>query len=461
MRTASFSLRAAVGWCARSTFRLTLFVAVVLLILGGVNGAIAQEKAPDSGDEKVEALEREMERLAEEIEALKQEKRDERDLNEKQSEQISELAAKSDELSSSRLLDPQSWLNKFTLGGYGEMHLNFGESKSSDQFDIHRLVLYLGYDFNDWIKFDSEAEIEHAFVSKDSGGELSLEQAYFDFLLSERVNIRFGRILTPIGIINKKHEPPTFNGVERPSFAKYIIPTTWSSDGVGVFGSLAPSLRYEAYVVGGLDGSEFDATSGIREGRIKERPSLHEPAFTARLDWRPFAEKASAGNHDLRLGVSTYAGGLDNGNKGSNPDVDGDIYIYSADFEYAVSKFDLRGVVAHEKIEGAGDIGGGTASEILGWYLEGAYHFWPEKWKKGKLARSDAVAFVRYDDFDTQYKMPSGVAKDPSGDRNEWTIGAGLYLTPNFVVKADYQIRDDESGEELDDLLNVGVGWQF
>ena len=43
----------------------------------------------------------------------------------------------------------------------------------------------LGYDFNDWIKFHSETEVEHAFVSNESkDGELSVEQAYVDFLLS-------------------------------------------------------------------------------------------------------------------------------------------------------------------------------------------------------------------------------------------------------------------------------------
>ena len=47
-----------------------------------------------------------------------------------------------------------------------------------------------------------------------------IEQAAVDFLLSEPFNIRVGRVLTPLGIINKWHEPPSFNGVERPSFSK-------------------------------------------------------------------------------------------------------------------------------------------------------------------------------------------------------------------------------------------------
>lgn len=341
------------------------------------------------------------------------------------------------------------------------MHANFTVGDDRDKFDIHRLVLFLGYDFNEWIKFISELELEHAFVSDDSGGELALEQAHLDFLLSNPVNVRVGRILTPLGIINKKHEPPTFNGVERPAFATFIIPTTWSSDGIGIFGNLTPFLRYEAYVVGGLDGSGFNDTSGIRGGRIKERPSLNDPAFTARLDFYPFAQYAVGYGQTLRLGFSTYIGGLDNGNNGINPGIDGSIRIYSGDFEYSLLDLDFRGAIAYEDINGAREIGNGTASEIFGWYVEAGYHFWPDSFRKGLLEKSDAVLFARYDDFDTQFEMPSGIAENPAGDRYEWTFGMNFYFLPNLVFKADYQIRRDATDKTPDDLFNLGIGWQF
>ncbi len=349
---------------------------------------------------------------------------------------------------------------KFKWGGYGEVHANFTEGSEDDQVDFHRLVLYLGYDFADWIVFHSETELEHAFVS-DGDGDVVLEQAYVDFLLTGKFNVRAGRILTPIGIINKKHEPTTFNGVERPSFASRIIPTTWSSDGVGIFGSINPSLTYEAYVVGGLDGSGFSSTSGIRGGRIKERPSLNEPAVTGRLDYYPASLNGGTSDQSLRLGASGYFGGLDNGDQGSNPGIDGEIGITSGDFEYSVRNFDFRGVIAHINIDGARQIGNNVAEEIFGWYLEGAYHWLPEEWRTGKLAEADATVFLRFDKYDTQYEMPSGVSKNPAGDRTDWTFGTNFYLTPNLVLKADYQVRDDDSSSDRDDLFNLGVGWAF
>lgn len=422
---------------------------------------------PAASDSELEVMRQEMrelklmvQQLSGEVRELKSEKTQQQTSQNNYQEQISDLRADVTKINNSTSLKFQSAMDKLSLGGYGEIHGNFNEDTGKDLIDIHRLVMYLGYDFSDWIKLHTETEIEHAFIN-DGDGEISIEQAYVDFLLSDKFNIRAGRILTPLGIINQNHEPTLFNGVERPNFAKYVIPSTWSSDGVGIFGSLNPSLTYEAYVVGGLDGSLFTETGGIRNGRIKERPSLNDPAVTGRLDYYPSCDS----DQSLRFGLSGYYGGLNNGNNGTNPGVSGDIAITSADFEYSVSKFDFRGAIAHENISGARELGAAgqdIAEEIFGWYLEGGYHFWPDEWKKGKLAESDAVAFVRFDSFDTQHKMPSGIARNRAADREEWTLGVNFYPVPNFVVKADYQIRsDDASGSNLSNLFNVGIGWTF
>jgi hypothetical protein len=444
------------------------FLLVVVLTMGIPAPALfAQEPPGEKADDRIHSLETTIDHLSDQLRELKNEVdtlREDAAAREEAARRESAAAGQATASISAVPLpaaDDSAWYNRFTVGGYGEMHANFGEGDTEEKFDIHRLVLYLGYDFNDWIRFQSETEIEHAFVSDDSGGELVLEQAFVDFLLSDPFNVRVGRVLTPLGIINQKHEPPSFYGVERPSFARVIIPTTWSSDGAGIFGSVTSSLKYQAYVVGGLDGSGFDDVDGIRGGRIKERPSLNEPAVTGRVDYFPFVDFPAGPGQTLRLGASAYAGGFDNGNNGEDPGIDGDITIFSGDFEYTVSRFDFRGVIAWEDIDGAEEIGNGTASEIFGWYLEGAYHFWPDSWKTGKLAKSDAAVFVRYDDYDTQYDTPSGVEPNPAGDRSEWTFGVNFYPVPNFVIKADYQVRDDETSDGLDDLWNLGVGWQF
>ncbi|MCP4262204.1 MAG: hypothetical protein GY774_32580 [Planctomycetes bacterium] len=306
----------------------------LIVLLGTVTTAAAESEELEVLRKELEQLKKQVQKFENEIDRLKDDKRQEEDYRSEYQEQLQEIrddVAKLDESAADGLSET---LGKLKFGGYGEIHGNFTEGSESDKADFHRLVLYLGYDFADWIKFHSETELEHAFVHDDDG-EISLEQAHFDFLFSDNFNIRAGRILTPIGIINKTHEPPTFNGVERPNFAKYIIPTTWSSDGIGFFGSLNPSLNYEAYVVAGLDGDSF-SSSGIRGGRIKSEQSFNEFAFTGRLDYRPFEEVLSNSDQSLRLGLSGYFGGLDNTDGGGGSGKDGEIAMPSVDCEYSI-----------------------------------------------------------------------------------------------------------------------------
>lgn len=356
----------------------------------------------------------------------------------------------------------REWYDRLSLGGYGEMHANFQRGADKDLFDLHRMVMFLGYEFTDWLTFSSELEVEHAFV-RDNNGEISFEQAFVEYVHSECLQFRAGRVLAPIGIINQRHEPPTFNGVERPSFARYIVPSTWSVDGVGVTGTMAPGLTYEAYVVTSLNGDAFTEKDGIRSGRLKERPSLSQTAFTGRIDYFPFAIKPSPGFQTLRLGVSTFLGGLDNGNKGVDPGVDGRLNLVSADAEYSISHFDFRGVMAWEQIPGAAGLNPtqDVASEIFGFYLEGAVHIFPEHWKCGRRRLADAVAFVRYDDFNTQYRMPAGDVANGAGDRDEWTFGITYLPIPTFALKFDYQVQDDATAANLADKFNFGVGFMF
>ncbi|MBK7874735.1 MAG: hypothetical protein IPJ77_03125 [Planctomycetes bacterium] len=135
-----------------------------------------------------------------------------------------------------------AWTERLRIGGYGEIHLNHVDGDGGDQIDNHRFVAYLGYRFSDDIELHSETELEHSFV-EDGNGEIALEQLHVDFRLDPRWNVRAGRFLTPLGIQNQTHEPTTFHGVERTLFETVVIPTTWSSDGVGLFGELAPRSR--------------------------------------------------------------------------------------------------------------------------------------------------------------------------------------------------------------------------
>src|SRR5262249_4872079 len=102
------------------------------------------------------------------------------------------------------------------VSGYMDFHFNNPDAGDAE-LDFHRFVLIFSHSFSSRIRFVAELELEHAVVEGlEEKGEVELEQAYVDFPLSQSFNVRAGTLLVPMGLINERHEPPVFNGVERP-----------------------------------------------------------------------------------------------------------------------------------------------------------------------------------------------------------------------------------------------------
>lgn len=187
------------------------------------------------------------------------------------------------------------------LSGYMDFHYNKTDG-GDGRLDFHRFVLLVSHAFSPRLRFVGELELEHAFVEGlEDAGEIELEQAYVDFLLSRWINVRAGMVLMPVGIINERHEPPVFNGVERPFVDTVIVPTTWFEAGAGVHGVLGHGFRYRAYVAAPLDSLEFTAEDGIREGRQKgSDANVRNVAYTGRLEY--------LGVRGLTIGASAWTG---------------------------------------------------------------------------------------------------------------------------------------------------------
>jgi hypothetical protein len=132
--------------------------------------AAAQENPPAPAQD----LEKALAEIRSQVDALRAAKTaDEARIRELESRYQSLL----EELESRRGAQPggaslPSWMDRFTLGGYGEIHANFVNGEPGDQIDLHRFVLYLGYRFEDWIQLHSEVDNEHGLVSTTSGRAL-------------------------------------------------------------------------------------------------------------------------------------------------------------------------------------------------------------------------------------------------------------------------------------------------
>jgi hypothetical protein len=351
--------------------------------------------------------------------------------------------------------DPSSEIQNVPFAGYMETHLN-NDGVNPSTFDFHRFVLLFGHGFGERIRFWSELEFEHAFLEGgEESGELVLEQAYLDFLVHPKLNFRAGMLLSPMGIINERHEPPSFNGVERPFVDTFIIPSTWSGSGGGIVGDLGKGFAYRAYLITSLDAVGFSAEEGFRGGRqngFSENARNMSPV--GRLEYR--------GVPGLNVGTSFWTG-----RTGFHlPDIEGQARITEFDGRFRRSRFDFRGEFArthlgdaaaiNEALQRQVGVSPNIAESMQGFYLEGAAHLFPTGFKH------DFVTFYRYENFDTQYRMPAGFLPLKQFDRSAHVLGVTYYPYPDVALKFDYNfMRSASEVVRPPNRWNVGIGWWF
>ena len=356
---------------------------------------------------------------------------------------------------------------KLSIGGYGEMNYNQEFDKDVRQngnLDVHRMVLMFGYKFNDRTNFITEIEMEHV-------SELYVEQAFLQYRISNALNLRAGLMLVPMGIVNEFHEPTTFNGVERPDLDKYIVPTTWRENGIGITGNIKRiNLKYQAYIMNGFSGhnedqATFSAGNGLRGGRQKGAKSyMSSPTFSSKVDYY--------GVKGLKMGLAGYVGksqsryydNIDRKDEVANTMADStSIGISMIGFNaiYTKRAFQFRGQFNAIKLNNTKQynsfFGSNLGSSILGYYAEVGYNLFFNNSKSG-----DLTPFLRYEKYNTQHKVESGFTAQEEYNRNSLTMGLGWKITPGTVFKADYQIfNNEEIGSQSVNRINLGAGVWF
>ena len=367
------------------------------------------------------------------------------------------------------MLNPQKQLNAaqrllsgtyasaVTMGAYGEMLYNQPEGDNGE-LDVQRLVLLMGYRFNDKTQFVAEIEMEHV-------EEIFVEQAFVNYNVANNVNLRGGLMLVPMGIVNEFHEPTTFNGTERPAMDNAIVPTTWRELGVGVSGRFNDlSLGYQAYVFNGFKSTEADGeggisgflkgSNGLRGGRQKGiKSTVDSPTLSTKLDYY--------GIPGLRLGLSSYFGKtqaaddvetIDGANIG--------ISMIGLDARYAYKRFTARGQFIHASLSDTEAYnaltGRDLGSALQGWYVEGAFNLLPIN-NEQKL-----FAFARYEMYDTHASTDGSLVENEAYDRTDVTTGLTYHIAPGVVLKGDYQFRSNAlENDDINDRLNFGIGVWF
>jgi hypothetical protein len=323
------------------------------------------------------------------------------------------------------------------------------------------MVLLFGYRFNERTNFVTEIELEHV-------KEVYVEQAFMNYKILPWLNFRGGLMLVPMGILNEYHEPPTFNGVERPNLDSKVVPTTWREIGAGFTGRIDnAAVKYQLYVMNGFNGYNnggvFRGTDGLRKGRQKGAESfISSPTLASKIDYY--------GISGLKLGISTYNGksqstmynGIDKNDHAAINVADSSVVGISMmgfDVRYVKGGFEARGQVNVVNIKNTDQYndftGKDLGSQMFGWYAEAGYNLLHAAKTEQKF-----VPFVRYEMYNTHAKTEGGLSVNGTFDRTDVTVGAGWWLSSGAVLKADYQFfgnaTDNTTGQ-----FNVGIGIWF
>jgi len=346
------------------------------------------------------------------------------------------------------------------IGGYGELTLN-APSIGPSVIDLRRLVLFVGHNFNEHLRFYSELEVEHAVASSTDQGEFEVEQAYLDGLFTRHFNLRGGLIIMPVGIINVYHEPPTFNGVDRPDVDTLVIPSTWREAGVGVFGEITTGLSYQAYVVTSFNANNFTAESGIAEGHQEAQFAYaRDVGLVARLTYEPVLATI--------FGVSGYASTSGNTLRDTVGRVP--LALVEADARTRYHGFTARAELAFLFIGDTAALNQafvtGTAeqmdaiavaSQLRGGYVEVGYNLLHVAVPS---TAQDLTLFFRYDYANTQAAVAAGFVANPAFVRYTQTVGLVYRPIPEIGLKLDYRRHEFGAGPSYNELA-AAITWMF
>jgi hypothetical protein len=270
-----------------------------------------------------------------------------------------------------------------------------------------------------------------------------------------------------MGIVNEWHEPPIFHGVERPSVDRVILPTTWREGGLGILGEPVEGLRYQLYLLSGLDPAGFSAEQGIRGGRQSVSQARTDGlALSGRIEVEPVL--------GLVAGLSAYAGLA-----GPNADLfdaageplDPDVPVVggAADVRGRYAGLEARAVVA---LFGVGDTGElrtafnaegdplelDVGSKIWGGYGEVAFDvLYPLRLSHALLP------FVRVERYDTLAGVSGRdqAAADDAYGITELVTGLTYKPLPQLAFKGDFLLSSPDGPAESQGRVELGLGLMY
>jgi uncharacterized small protein (DUF1192 family) len=376
-----------------------------------------------------------------------------------------------------------------SLWGYGEAYLTRPTHVPADtQADLARAVFGIGYRFNERTSFNSEFEVEHAVTSSSDVGEFEVEQFFLEHQIAPWGAVRAGLFLMPFGLLNENHEPTHFYGVQRNFVETLIIPSTWREGGFELNAHGESGLALSAGITTGFDLSKwsfapqyppYHTALDLAVSHVAPLQATHQELALANAA-HPSAHLALnySGLPGLRVGGAVFSGAAVGVPAPASAPSFGTprVTLWEGHARWAPAGFDLSAVYARGTITNTAAANLANAgspnpipSAFDGYYLQAAY-------ADGlALERYRLAPFLRYEYYTlgAAYAgaapvLPAGLVplSPGAGAYGTWplghdrvlTAGASLYLTPDVVLKLDYQsfeVNRDFS------RVDLGLGLSF
>jgi hypothetical protein len=379
------------------------------------------------------------------------------------------LFAQKDTLPNNQFLEK---ISRFSLSGYGAMnYYNFKwqtDSVKRNAIDNERFIIDLGYRWTDKLRLNTEIEFEHGGTGVEvefdrfeefgefefdvsKGGEVLIDQMNLEFALSNRLNLKVGRVKVPFSLMFSRDEPTDYLTATNSEMEAQILPINWTENGFllrGMFGK-NNQLEYNIAFVNGLDGSAFNSANWIKRGNQRrfEMVNAENFAASARIDYRP--------HEDFLIGVSVYGSNTTDNRPKPDLKVQTPIGLTECHVHYKKDPFRLSGMAFY------GNLGNSEAlsnqnrnlsnnlnvkrtpvgASAVGGFMEIGFVLCGAKGLMNKKLKSDCLLYGRFDYYDTMFTTEGVIFNNPRWARQSWTVGAVYKIIDDVHFKAQYTVR--------------------
>jgi hypothetical protein len=421
-----------------------------------------------------------------------------------------------------------SLLERVKIGGYGSLRFETDSlNRQHDTFTLRRVVMTTDAQIAPRLRFYSELEFERfrklevdKTTTQQFGGltaqqsieatdqsEISLEQAWLQYDLTESIGLRLGAVLVPLGRFNLHHDDNLWNLPRRTLVDRGVpvLPSAaaWDELGVGLVGRYSVgqrgSLDYQFYVLNGVSlDSEIENIVQTRSGdtskfeaEVEVKPqtgtfandSKSAKALSGRVAYSP------APGHEIA--PSFYWGRYTPSYLPSE-----DVWSLGLDGISTWGPVQLEGEYIFTRFEGIDKVAKGFAQIVgtqeseaeigtveteldfelsqlartkHGYWLEARYNFWPEFLSQSILARGfsnpQLIPLIRMEQvwipsLLTAANFTTGALTNLSTDSrliNRISAGIAYRPTPLVVFQLAYEFTRTNSGKSLSDVTNFIV----